>query len=116
MVGREADDDYGPEAIARELIRQGEAGDPVGAQVFFADAVPSDDLARLAADVIHAAEESLRRPGSVVLVKVRALAKSASVRGDPEVIAAMQGNPAVKSVLPNVIADILPAPIDRKGV
>ncbi|MDB5530327.1 MAG: hypothetical protein JWR51_3430 [Devosia sp.] len=108
--------EFSNESVAAELARQGQGGDPVGAQIFFEEGVAAESLNDTASYVIQAAEESLGRPGSVTLGKVRTSAMSASVSGDPEVIAAIQNSPAVKTVLPNQIDDILPKPQGRKAL
>lgn len=105
---------YRPKAIARELRKQGATGEPVAAQVFFADDVTSEALSKFAADAIDHVEKSVGRVGAITLGKVRPNAKSAAVLGDPEAIAALQHEPGVKAVLPDKVDDILPQPRNYK--
>jgi hypothetical protein len=116
MGKQKASQEFEPDAIARVLREQGASGEPVGAQVFFDDDVDASALEETAEHVIRDAEASLGKPGSVTVRKVRGSAKSASVSGDPEVIAAIQASNKVKSVLPNVVPDILPQPRNKKPV
>ncbi|WP_027154884.1 hypothetical protein [Mesorhizobium sp. WSM2561] len=116
MGKQKASEEFAPDAIARELRKQGASGEPVGAQIFFEDNVDVSALAETAEHVIRDAEASLGKPGSVTVRKIRGFAKSASVSGDPEVIAAVQSSDKVKSVQPNVVRDILPEPRHKKPI
>lgn len=114
MGKQKASTEFAPDAIARELREQGASGKPVGAQIFFGDDVDVSALAETAEHVIRDAETNLGKPGSVTVRKIRDSAKSASVSGDAEVIVAIQASNKVKSVLPNVVRDILPEPRNKK--
>lgn len=116
MAKQPASGEFSHEAIRRQLQEQGASGEPVSAQVFFGDDVDASALGSVAEAVVKEAEESVGRPRSVEVRKVRGLAKSASVSGDPEVIAAMQASEKVKAVLPNVVQDILPQPRGKREI
>ena len=113
MARQPASDEFSRDSIRRQLVEQGASGEPVGAQVFFDDEIDPAALESVAQAAVKEAEESLGRPGSVEVRRVRGLAKSASVSGDPEVIAAIQGSAKVKAVLPNAVSDILPQPRNK---
>ncbi|OWK20115.1 hypothetical protein AJ88_33555 [Mesorhizobium amorphae CCBAU 01583] len=86
----------------------------MSAQVFFNDDVAGAALPETVSRVIEQAEKSVGKPGAVTLWKVRPSANSASVSGDPAAIGAMLESAEVKTVLPNVVDDILPKPVKRE--
>ncbi|CAN7618083.1 hypothetical protein LJR234_004852 [Mesorhizobium amorphae] len=114
MADEKTSQEWSPAAIKDELERQARSGKPVSAQVFFNDDVAGAALPETVSRVIEQAEKSVGKPGTVTLGKVRPSANSASVSGDPDAIGAMLESAEVKTVLPNVVDDILPKPVKRE--
>lgn len=101
-------------AVRRQLRRRTDGLGDVSAQIFFDDSIPADRLVEEARAAVNTASKRIRATGIVSFGKVHKLAKSVAVRGDPEVIAALEGLDAVKAVLPSEIDDIFPRPVKTK--
>jgi len=108
--------DWSADSIRKMLKKQASSPDGAAANVFFHASVPGTDLAGAAKQAIEQAAKRLGRSASVTVGKVHQLAKSVSVKGDPDVIAELSNLEMVKSVLPSEIKDIYPKPVKRKPV
>lgn len=111
-----ASPEWSPARIREMLKKQASPDDGVAANVFFHASVPSAQLADLAKTAIDQAARRLKSSGTVEIGKIHQLAKSVSVKGDPDVIAEMLNQENVKSILPSQIEDIYPKPVERKRV
>jgi hypothetical protein len=92
------------------------AGEGASANVFFHDSVPADALTDAAKKAIEQASKRVGRPGEVTVGRVHRLAKSVSVRGDPDIIAELSNLDGVKSILPSQVEDIYPRPVKSKRI
>ncbi|MEA2760167.1 MAG: hypothetical protein QOH65_2780 [Methylobacteriaceae bacterium] len=108
--------EWSPESIREKLKRSASPGVGASAQVFLHESVPAGSLSEVLTRMVSAAEKKIGRSASVQVGKLHPLAKSASVTGDPDVIAAMASDSQVKAILPSVIDDIYPKPLNVKEV
>jgi hypothetical protein len=109
--------EWSPEQIRKMLELGAAAAGSVSANVFFKDAVSADELSAAADDAIKQAAKRLGRAAPDATVgRVHRLAKSVSVRGDPELIAELSNADTVKTILPSKIEDIYPKPVQKKIV
>src|SRR5947209_12319725 len=104
------------ESVRKKLASSASPGVGATAQVFLHESVPVGALSEVLKQMVSAAEKKIGRAASVRVGKVHPLAKSASVTGDPDVIAALASISQVKAVLPSVIDDIYPKPRNVKEV
>ncbi len=101
----------------RKLLKAKAAGTGrVSANVFLHDSVSAEQLSGAVKEAIDKAAQRLGRAASVEIGKVHRLAKSVSVKGDPEVIAELSNADSVKTILPSEIEDIYPKPVESKPV
>ena len=100
----------------RRMLKSKAVGGKVAAQVFFQDGVSGDRLPDAARQAISEAAARVGNAGQVEVGKVHRIAKSVSVKGDPDVIAELANAPGVKTVLPSEIDDIYPKPVTSKRV
>jgi hypothetical protein len=110
MESQTASAEWSHAAVQRALKEQTRHGEPASAQVFFVESIEANDLRETASRVIEETASSLGKPEAVAVGKIRVSARSVSVSGDADVIAAVQQRPEVKAVLPNIVDDILPRP------
>jgi hypothetical protein len=109
-------DEWSAERIRAMLKEKASPTEGVAANIFFGASVPGDQLADAAQQAIEAAAKRVGSSAQVKVGKVHQLAKSVSVKGDPDVIAELQNVAGVKSVLPSEIDDIYPKPVRQKPV
>src|SRR5215471_10126505 len=100
--------------VLKRLRKHSRAGQPVSAQIFLDESI-GDDVSAVVHQIVATAEEATRTSGVPLKVgKIHRLAKSFSVEADPEAIAVIADQPAVKAVLPSEISDIYPKPVKIK--
>jgi hypothetical protein len=108
--------EWSAERVREMLRKQASSEGGVAANVFFHASVPGDQLAELAKKAIDQAAKRINSSAKVKVGKIHLLAKSVSVKGDPDVIAELTNLDSVKSILPSQIDDIHPKPVKRKLV
>jgi hypothetical protein len=113
-MANESSPDWSKASVLADLRKNAGPGQPVRAQIFLHDSVGADDLAATVEEIVAAAKQKLgAREVPVEIGKVHRLAKSFSISADPDVVAAIAGMPAVKSILPSEISNIYPKPVKR---
>jgi hypothetical protein len=115
MVNERGQNGWSGSDLRQALERAASSNGQVSANVFFGEDVPAEDLTQA---VERACAEAAAKTGGAkpTVGKVRSLAKSVSVTGDPETIAALAEVKDVKAVLPSAIEDIYPKPVRRSKV
>jgi len=108
--------EWSADSVRQQLRKTASPEGGASANVFFHDSVPAAQLAAAAQKAIEQAAERVGRSAGVTVGKIHQLAKSVSVRGDPDVIAELFNLDSVKSILPSQIDDIYPKPVKRKPV
>ena len=104
-------------AVLKHLREKGRLGEPVSAQVFLNDDIDADDVSAAVERIVSDVKKAARASGLPLRVgKIHQLAKSFSVKADPEAIAAITDLPTVKTVLPAELDDIYPKPVKVKRV
>jgi hypothetical protein len=101
-----------PDKVRDVLKKAAAASGEASANVFFQTSVSAEELpvaARTAIDMASA-KTGQSKP---TIEHIHALAKSVSVRGDPDTIAEMASAENVRAILPSEIEDIYPRPIKR---
>jgi hypothetical protein len=116
MLGESCSREWSAESIRKMLKEKASPTEGVAANVFFHESVPSAQLAEVAQQAIEQAAKRVGRAARVKVGKVHQLAKSVSVKGDPDIIAELQNVAGVKSILPSEIDDIYPKPVRQKPV
>lgn len=116
MPARKPPPDWSRRGVRKQLKEQAKETGAVAAQVFFRDSISADRLSDTARTLIDAAAKRLGRRQAVAVGKVHSLAKSVSVKGDPEVIAELGKAAEVRTVLPSSVDDVYPKPLKRKTV
>lgn len=116
MTEDKAAPDWSPAAVNALLRKQAAGSSRASANVFFTDSVAADKLSEVAKEAIGTAAAHMGKPASVEIGRVHRLAKSVSVKGDPDIIAELWKSDNVKTILPSEIDDILPKPVKKKIV
>jgi hypothetical protein len=106
--------DWSKGAVVRRLQADTPSGRPASAQ-FFLD-VPEEEVGAAARRLFDdAVANSGSMPVAPKLGKVRTLARSFSVEGDPQFLAELAKAAEVRDVLPSQIDDIYPKPVKPGG-
>jgi hypothetical protein len=106
--------DWSTAKVLAHLRDSAGEGEPVRAQIFLHDNVTAEDLAGAVETLVKTARERVgAREVPVEIGKIHRLAKSFSIKADPDFVAALAKLPAVKSILPSEISDIYPKPVKR---
>lgn len=113
-----ADDTPSPnwstEQVLETLRRQVRDGGPASAQVFMCETVPPDGLRGKVEEIVREVRSrGCASPDGVVIGRVHRLARSFSVRADPEFIAEIAKSKDVRAILPSRIDDVCPKPLNR---
>jgi hypothetical protein len=106
--------DWSKASVVARLRERAGPGEAVRAQVFLHDSVAADDLIGTVENLVQTAKQQASLGKHPVEVgKIHRLAKSFSIKADPDFVATLAALPAVKSILPSEIDDIYPKPVRR---
>jgi len=106
--------DWSKAGVLARLREHAGPGEAVRAQIFLHDSVPADDLIGAVEGLVRTAQKQAGLGKHQVEVgKIHRLAKSFSIKADPDFVATLAALPAVKSILPSEIDDIYPKPVKR---
>lgn len=97
--------------VLKQLRAQAAAGRPVAAQIFLNDDAPTESLPELAQQIVQGAMKEVGKHAVADVRKIHRLAKSFSVVADVDTLAAVAGNPGVKTILPSEVGDVFPRPV-----
>lgn len=104
---------WSPEGLRKALKKEAASTGTATANVFFQELISPDQLSGAAQQAIEQASVKTGR-AKPEISRVHKLAKSVSVKGDPDTIAEMANAPGVKTILPSQVEDIYPKPVKRR--
>jgi hypothetical protein len=113
-VAEQASQEWSPERVRELLLRQADSSGLVRANVFLEREVPASEIESAVGRAIEAAAKRCGRTAAVRIQRVHALAKSAGLLGDAEVIAAMAGLAGIRAILPAQVEDPYPRPLRKR--
>jgi len=100
------------DTVIDELRARAKRGEAVAAQVFLHGTQAGDDLGEFAQKLVGAASAVHGgKAHKASIGRVSNLAKSFSLRADPEVFVRLAKEPSVKAILPSQIDDVYPKPV-----
>jgi hypothetical protein len=101
-------------SVVQKLRAKARPGEGVSAQVFLKDDIEVEDIPAVVHAIVKAVRARVKSGIAIEVGKIHRHAKSFSVTADPDTVAAIAQEPAVKTILPSEIEDVFPKPVKRE--